>query len=89
MNYYKRRFGAGRSPELELQRTEDLARSKAKAEAQAAVKASRVCSFINVFAVKGEPASDFMDAFFVSGEWLFQKIPDERICVLVCLHCPS
>jgi len=63
LNYYKEDLARAEARELELQRKEDLARSKAKAEADAAARASRVCSFVNVFAVKGEPASEFMDAF--------------------------
>ncbi|GLO38446.1 hypothetical protein PPUN15366_00900 [Pseudomonas putida] len=61
INYYKDDLARSEARELELQRKKELAVKKA--EVRNIEKAPSICLFSNVFSIKGEPTSDFIDAF--------------------------
>ncbi|WP_133295874.1 hypothetical protein [Pseudomonas sp. AFG_SD02_1510_Pfu_092] len=61
INYYKDDLARSEARELELQRKKELAVKNA--EFRNIEKAPSICLFSNVFSIKGEPTSDFIDAF--------------------------
>lgn len=63
LNHYKEHLARAEAREAERLRKEDVAKSITTAEAETAKKSTNFCTFINAFANKDEPTSDFTDAF--------------------------
>ena len=63
LNYYKDDLARADARELEKLRKEESARSNAYADEKSKIKSQDFCTFVNTFAIKGEPSSKFIDDF--------------------------
>lgn len=63
LNYYKDDLARDEARELEKLRKEESVRSNAYVDEKSKIKSQDFCTFINTFAIQGEPTSKFIDDF--------------------------